>query len=245
MAEAAEMTGHPWILALFAVVYTLIASIFYEKWFTAGGVGDSPGKFRTPARAIKLFMLRKSMGLLLFGIVPFMLIFYFAPSVSYDWLWGLPESYQWLLVLAFALATVTTGFYGSRQEKVRELYPEMRIETWKAPYFSVSVSGWFIYLVGYEFMFRGFLLLLTVPALGVPMAVALNVLLYSLLHWKKSIKEALGAIPLGVVLCLLVFYTGSLLAPILVHLGLSASTEIFSFVRNPEMKMVRNGRHHQ
>lgn len=240
MADAAEMTGYPWIIALFAVVYTLLVSILYEKWLTAGGAGERPGEFRKPARAIGVFLLRKSMGLLLFGIVPFLLMFYFTPVISYDWLWGLPESFQWFLILAFALATITTGFYGSRQEKVRELYPEMRIETWKPAYFSVSVSGWFIYLVGYEFMFRGFLLFLAIPALGVPMAVALNVLLYSLLHWKKSIKEALGAIPLGVVLCLLVFYTGSLLAPILVHLGLSASTEIFSFIRNPQMKLAGN-----
>jgi len=241
MAEAAEMTGYPWILALFAVVYTLLASLFYEKWFTAGGTGEKPGEFRPPVRAIRLFLLRKSMGLLLFGAVPFVLMFHFAPAVSYNWLWGLPHSMQWLLVAAFTLATVTTGFYGSRQEKVRDLYPEMRIRTWKAPYFSVSVSGWFIYLAGYEFMFRGFLLFLSIPALGVPLAVTLNVMMYSLLHWKKSIKEALGAIPLGVVLCLFMLYTDSLLAPILVHLGLSASTEIFSFIRNPQMNLARNG----
>jgi membrane protease YdiL (CAAX protease family) len=78
--------------------------------------------------------------------------------------------------------------------------------------------------------------------MGVPLAVTLNVILYSLLHWRKSVREAIGAIPFGVVLCLIMLQTGSLLAPVLVHLGLSGSTEVFSFIRNPGMKLVRNER---
>lgn len=235
------MMEDPWIIAVVAVAYTVMANLVYERWFTAGGADEQPGAFRSIPDAMRTFLVRKFMGLFLFGIVSLVLMVIFFSDVSRDWLLHLPGPMGWLLVVAGMALTATVGFFGSRQEKVRKLYPEMRMRRWKPFHFSLSVAGWFVYLAGYEFLFRGFLLYLSIPAMGLPLAVALNVVLYALLHWRKSPKEALGAIPFGIILCLLTIHTGSLLAPVLVHLGLSASTEIFSFRRNPEMKLAKNG----
>lgn len=242
MDELKEINGTQWPAVIIAIAATVIFSLVYERWFMAGAGEKKIGAAAKPFHAIRLFVIRKFTGLLLFGFLPFLIMIMAFQDVPTGWLATLPQGTDWIIIIGCVVLTVTAGAIGSKQDKVRLLYPEMRISTWRPYFFGISIGGWFIYLAGYEFLFRGFLLHLSIPALGVPLAVTLNVILYSLLHWKKSIREAIGAIPFGVVLCLVMMHTGSLLAPVLVHLGLSASTEVFSFMRNPGMKLIGNER---
>ena len=69
-----------------------------------------------------------------------------------------------------------------------------------------------LYMFAYEFMFRGFLLFACLVAMPALFAVAINVALYALAHAPKCPREALGSIPLGVVLCLSAIETGAIWA---------------------------------
>lgn len=78
-----------------------------------------------------------------------------------------------------------------------------------------------LYLSVYELWFRGFLLFETIKWLGIPAAVLLNILLYTLLHLFKSKKEIIACIPFGLVLCCLSIHFNAAWPAIILHTGFS------------------------
>ncbi|MFN8134788.1 MAG: CPBP family intramembrane glutamic endopeptidase [Bacteroidales bacterium] len=66
-------------------------------------------------------------------------------------------------------------------------------------------------------------------------AIALNTAIYMLVHIPKGIKETLGAIPLGVLLCYLTVQTGSIWIAVMVHIVMALSNEWKAAARAPGM----------
>lgn len=112
----------------------------------------------------------------------------------------------------------------------------MRLSTWGQKEVLISISGWALYLLAYEYVFRGLLLFSTAEAFGAWPAVGINLLLYSVFHIPNGKKETLAAIPFGLVLCIVSLLTGSFWMAFLLHLILSTSTEMFSIHYNPDMR---------
>ena len=54
--------------------------------------------------------------------------------------------------------------------------------------------GWFIYLFGYELLFRGILLFPLVAAIGVWPAIGVNIALYSATHIPKGVEETIDVV---------------------------------------------------
>lgn len=73
---------------------------------------------------------------------------------------------------------------------------------------------------------------------GTGIALAVNVIAYSAVHIPKGLGETPGAVPFGLLLCMLALLTGSILLPFLVHLSLALSAGFFSIRHNPEMKFM-------
>ncbi len=95
-----------------------------------------------------------------------------------------------------------------------------------------------IYLFVYELWFRGFLLFETIRFFGIPAAVSLNILLYSLLHIFKSKKEMLSCIPFGLILCFLSILFNAAWPAIILHIGFSLSYELniyHSYIRTSKI----------
>ena len=103
----------------------------------------------------------------------------------------------------------------------------------------LNLLGWFLYLFGYEFLFRGVLLIPVVKALGVWPAIAINVAIYSATHIPKGLDETVGAIPLGLALCLLTLATGTIWIAFLVHVTMAWTNTLTSLKFNPEMKYIK------
>ncbi len=74
----------------------------------------------------------------------------------------------------------------------------------------LSAGTWVAYLVGYEFLFRGFLFHATLQVWSLWPAIALNCILYALAHFYKGPGEIIGAIPVGILLCYLTLHTGNI-----------------------------------
>ena len=98
------------------------------------------------------------------------------------------------------------------------------------------IFGWIIYLLGYEILFRGIFLFPLAAILGVWPAIAINTLFYSGSHIPKGIKEAIPAIPFGIILCLITLLTGSILAAFIIHLGLALTSTFASIKFKPKIK---------
>lgn len=100
-------------------------------------------------------------------------------------------------------------------------YPEIGMKTWTAKTFAINAVFWALYLFAYELLFRGILLFLLAAELGVWPAIGINIALYSAVHIPKGAQEAVGALFLGFVFCILALITTSVLIPFLAHTAMA------------------------
>ena len=85
--------------------------------------------------------------------------------------------------------------------------------------------AWAVYLAGYEFFFRGVLLLALVPELGAATALGVSTALYVFQHLPKHASETASTLVMGVVFGQLALVSGSVWAPFLLHFGIASSAE--------------------
>jgi len=97
-----------------------------------------------------------------------------------------------------------------------------------------------IFLVAYEFFFRGFILYASLTVLDPWSAIALNCSLYGFAHFYKGPGETFGAIIVGVLLCYLTIVTGNIWSAVAIHSVMALSNEWFSLRAHPDMKLIRN-----
>lgn len=203
-------------------------SITNKKWFQKNFSGEKG--------QVYLFIFQKTLGFFLMGFVPGILFsFKYNFTTPKHFVWALSAIPLWVYAIIFLLI-VSSSFFSSRKPDVNSRIPQMRLPDWGIKEIAISISGWAIYLLGYEFLFRGLLLFTTTAAFGIAPAILINIGLYSAFHLPNGLKETLAAIPFGFVLCLVSLVSGSFLPAFLLHLSLSASAELFSVHFNPEMK---------
>jgi membrane protease YdiL (CAAX protease family) len=183
-----------------------------------------------------LFMLQKFYGFLMLGLIPWLL---FHPFIKITTLGHVPVSFLpvnalWVMALLVPIIVILI-YFSARKSNVYSRFPVIRLREWGIADIVTSISGWGFYLLGYEYLFRELLLFTMAESLGVPLAIAVNVALYSSFHLPNGKNETLGAIPFGLVLCLVSFQTGSFVMAFLLHFTLSVSSEVFSIIHNPEM----------
>ena len=119
-------------------------------------------------------------------------------------------------------------------------YPMIRAKIWTKKIIFINVFGWILYLFGYEFMFRGILLFPLADHLGIWPAIAINIALYSSTHIPKGLEETIGAMILGLVLCLLTLISGTILIAFLVHVIMALTNSFTAFKFHPDMKYLKS-----
>lgn len=189
---------------------------------------------------VGIIVLQRFWGFLFLGIIPLLLIisvFKEAPS-SY----GLGFHFQqpppqW----SYALIplTILLSYWRARNPSNLEQYPQIRCLNWTPGILQLSSLSWTTFLVGYEFLFRGFLLFASVSVLDPWIAVSMNVALYSAAHLYKGAMETFGAIPLGFILCYITLITGNIWSAVLLHTVMALSNEWFSLKAHPHMQLVK------
>jgi membrane protease YdiL (CAAX protease family) len=180
------------------------------------------------------------LGGLCIGVLPLvvlLVLFEQEPAV-----YGVKASFGWPAfgwVLGLALLIIPMNYFNSRKPRHLAVYPTVRRTQWTLPQLANYACSWICYLTGYELMFRGILLFGLLPVLGPWLAIALNVVLYVLVHLPKSIEESVGALPLGLLLCLITLSTGTIWVAVLVHITLALSNFFFSLHHHPTMTIKR------
>jgi membrane protease YdiL (CAAX protease family) len=111
----------------------------------------------------------------------------------------------------------------SAKKKCKEINPVVLVSNEKV-FFYLLIR--IIFLLMYEFFFRGVLFFSLLEALTLFWAIFICTSLYILIHIFDSRQEIIGAIPFGIVLCLLTFYTQSIWVPFIIHCTLSGVYEI-------------------
>jgi len=220
------------VLVAFALYYLVISRPLMKIWFPA-----------TPAGHPRRVALQRLAGVFFFGILPqawLLAAKHFIPQTTgtgpISWTRTLPA----LLLLCPVM--FLAGYLSARQSGNRKEYPQIRINEWNSPLFLFNALSWAAYLLAYEFLFRGYLLFSLYEAGGYWPAVGINVGLYALVHLPKGWKETAGAIPFGLVICVLTLHTGNILTAFLAHLTMALSTEYFAIRANPDMRFISKRR---
>jgi len=131
---------------------------------------------------------------------------------------------------------LTVNYFNSKRENQLAVYPAIRSKEWGVGLILVDMVSWALYLLAYEWLFRGYLLFHCIELWGPAVAIAVNIAIYAAAHLPKGRFETIGSLPLGVVFCLVAIYTGSFWTVFILHFVMAFSNDLFSVWRNPAMR---------
>ena len=231
-------------LIFLPIIITLIS--FSAFWFISKS-DKIRNKFylkHDPDQAsVKHILFTKYSGLFLMGIIPAILITQVLPQFNLrDYgIVFIPEtaltSLAWIIGLS--LIIVPLAVKSARKPKNLVNYPQIRVKIWNRGIIFNYAIGWAAYLLGYEFLFRGILLMPLVKTIGVWPAITVNIAVYSATHIPKGLDETIGAAVLGMILCVLTISTGTIWIAFFVHVALAWTNSYTALKNNPEMKIVK------
>lgn len=218
------------VLFSFNAYYFLSESKRIKEWFT--------GRYGIENSSVLWIVFQRLSGVLFFGLIPFIGGVLLLKKTSFD-VWNTRFFFQSLFwTLGISPLLIAMNYFNANSEDNLNQYPQIRIKIWSIYTLLLSAISWMAYLFAYEFLFRGILLFPVYKSLGYWPAIALNICIYSLVHIPKGIKEALGAIPLGLFLCMITIKTGNIWAPVFLHIVLALSNEWFSLRFHPKINFV-------
>jgi hypothetical protein len=221
------------VCATFAVGYVAYYALSHDDranaWFARRYDHDRAELVRV--------LLHRSVIVLGFGVVPGVLLVTVGGASPADY--GVVAAWhptRAAVVAGLSLVVVAVIRLNPGRRKLTALYPQMRIAEWRPGHIAANAAGWAAYLFAYELMFRGFLLRAMLPY-GVPAAVALNILLYVVVHVPKGLTEAIAAIPFGLLVCYLTLEFGTIWPAFVLHLALALANSFVAIHENPEMRL--------
>ena len=170
--------------------------------------------------------IQRILGFILLGIVPYILIEYFYLKTPSDFGFSIPKGeYAWIISICSIGVFLLACLFRNGKKIDTSYYPQVRIDQWDKLAHLRNITSWSLYLLGYEFMIRGVLFFSCYYAYGLITAIIINSTIYSLIHIFKGKQEAFGAFPLGIVFCLIAYYTQSMMLPFILHVILAVSND--------------------
>ena len=206
-----------WILISTSFITYFIVSMVYKKL----GIHNLQSALMVN-NGLRLLNLKHGLGIILFGIVFYTIL----PDLRY--LIQIIEIPRLFLLLLF-FATLFLSAYLSRVSVKKQLSKIERASCYNLSNASVYFMIRFVFLLCYEFFFRGVLLFKFLEYNSLFVAIFYSTILYVLIHIFDSRKEIIGAIPFGIVLYLFAYYTNSVWYVFIIHMALSAVYEISLF----------------
>lgn len=186
----------------------------------------------------KEVILQRLWGLIFLGLVPIMFIALWPRARLFNY--GLNFSFisplPWWII-AVIVFIIIVGFFTASKPGNLAVYPQIRSKQWTPGMLTLSGITWLVFLLGYEFLFRGFLLFASVAVMDEWAAIALNCALYAFAHLYKGPGETFGSIPVGILLCYLTLLTGNIWTALILHSVMALSNEWWSIRAHQNMKV--------
>ena len=234
-----SLSNQAWLLSV-PILLTLVG--FSVFWFISKDSGIKRRFYEesdTNLDNTNHIFFTKVVGFLSMGLIPLVIMLILFPNtdLAYYGFTIIPEtsmlSLLWIVLLS--IAVIPLAYFSAKKPKNLLNYPQIRAREWSRRTFYLNLFGWFIYLVGYEVLFRGTLLFPIYQLVGLWPAIAINVALYAATHIPKGIEETIGAVPLGIVLCILTLQTGTLWIAIFVHVALAWTNSLTALKFHPDI----------
>ncbi|HEX9651682.1 MAG TPA: CPBP family intramembrane glutamic endopeptidase [Cyclobacteriaceae bacterium] len=151
----------------------------------------------------------------------------------------IPDLIAWIVTVIMMMVFVIAMSRGAKNKSIQKVVPYLAYNHWNYSRIGINTVTWVLYLAGYEYLLRGILLFESVDNFGVINAVAINVVIYVLIHTPKGWLETIGSIPMGFLLCALTIGSESVIPAILVHASMSVSIDFFSIMNKQQMRKLR------
>jgi membrane protease YdiL (CAAX protease family) len=188
----------------------------------------------------RFVLFQRLTGVFFYGFLP---LFVIALSGSGYAVFGLNFNKPvFVLVTGGSIGVVllAINFLNRRNPANLAAYPQIRKKEWSIALLVLSTLSWLTYLFSYEFLFRGYLLFGMAEAYGPFHAVAINVVIYSLVHVPKGWKEAIGSLPLGLLFCYICLQASNIWPAFIAHAFLALSNEWFALKVHPSISLVND-----
>jgi uncharacterized protein len=133
----------------------------------------------------------------------------------------------------FSALVILVNVRAAKQLKNTKINPQIRTSRWPLSLFVMNSLSWIIYLISYEFLFRGYLFTSLLKHTTVENTFIVSITLYALAHLHKDEKEFLLSVPFGFILCYITLLTENVWASVIIHCALAISNDVFAFRANP------------
>ena len=181
-------------------------------------------------------VLQRSAGVLLLGIVPGLVGWWALGRSPIDLGLGVPEPTVSLGFLGFiAVAALPLVRWSAKRPDSREAYPEIRSNPWDRRLRTTNALSWAVYLLAYEFFFRGFLLVPLVAWAGLWPGIAITTAIYVTVHFTQPAGEAIGTLPMGILFALVALSSGAIWAGWIGHVAIAVANDHWVVEANPEL----------
>ncbi len=169
------------------------------------------------------FMFTKLLGAFILAAIPLCLALYWGHRLNEFRGQQNPNFSPIILASALSLLFISLNLFVSRQPEAQLKHPQLKVKVWNCKTIFTVCLGWGLYLLGYEFFFRGFLFFPMIMHWGIIPAFCVNILIYALSHVYQGKYEALGSIFFGFLFCMVSFLTGSFWVAFITHYVFSIS----------------------
>ncbi|WP_420868304.1 CPBP family intramembrane glutamic endopeptidase [Aestuariivivens sediminis] len=204
------------LLTVVFITYFVISWVYYKLGIT------NLEKALLASNGLRFLNLKHGLGIVLFGVL-FYLNFPGLRSLLINI--EIPRLY---ILIPFILLVFILAYIAFRSSHVIA-HKMDAISTYKFSY------AWFyffirvLFLLCYEYFFRGVILFTLLNVFDPLMAIGISATAYLIIHLFDTRKEIIGTIPFGIILCVLAYLTQSVWYPFLLHIALSAVYEISIF----------------
>lgn len=130
-------------------------------------------------------------------------------------------------ILPVLLASFLVLFFFSKRERLMERYPEVRRAKFSKLHFALSSASYVLYFLGYENLYRGFLLFGLRVYTGDVTAVVVSAGFTTLTHFRDPKAVVLGSLFGGILFSYIALMTGSIWTVFILHSGIGIGMDYF------------------
>jgi len=139
-----------------------------------------------------------------------------------DWRYGLKGSGIFVLVMLPVL------WIASASAEFQAVYPHAQLVKDQWTLFLIYEAGMLVYFIGWEFVWRGYVIFGLKPYTGVPVAILIQMIPFVILHFGKPLPETFGSIAAAIALGALAVRARSFWYCVVVHWSVMISIDLFS-----------------
>lgn len=214
--------------SLTAALIALLALSAYFLLALSSPVKSFINKFyREKNRSFAWRMYERLSGAFILGVFPSFLIFITAKGNAATTIFFTASITRFCLIPICCTALLIVNYFATGKASNRKGYPLIRRKNWDGSLMVKNQLSWTVYLFAYEFLFRGVLLSSCIVLVGLPAAIIINVMLYSVLHFHRGIRQVIYSVPFGVLLCVVTIETTSWISAAFLHAAFANSYEFF------------------